>query len=64
MVGESNEQEALALCDKCGLEEATHDHTVDDGGDRIAVCEHCCQKNCDYVTQCYYESCQHKELGI
>lgn len=50
----SEEQEASSLCDLCGSEEATHVHSVDDG-DPIAVCDHCCDRNCDYYSDAYWD---------
>ena len=49
----SEEQEATSLCKICELEEATHVHSVEDG-DPIAVCDQCCDRNCDYLTQAYW----------
>jgi hypothetical protein len=52
MIEESNEQEASAFCDQCGLEKATHVHSVEDG-DPIAVCDLCCDLCCDCCTEAY-----------
>lgn len=43
MISGDEEQEALSLCEICVLEEATHVHSADDGGDPIAVCNLCCE---------------------
>jgi hypothetical protein len=55
MIANNEEQEALSLCDLCGSEEATHVHSVEDG-DPIAVCDLCCDRNCDYFTEAYRNS--------
>ena len=48
-------QEATCLCDLCKSEDATHIHSVD-GGDPIAVCDHCCDRNCDQFNKAYWNS--------
>lgn len=53
MNAENEEQEASSLCELCESEEATHVHSVEDG-DPIAVCDHCCDRNCDFFNQAYW----------